>query len=307
MHAAFADWYRSISVEPVLGQLQLRWRGLEALVEESVADDLLNLSRAFFGFPLSPEFAGRFRGFFKAVDEAFPQARNDAEIRTLAGAALVAHFEKEEWGDAAALALVVGAAAGQRKPSVPDILDLAREHVSERAAAIRARERLESTPPDTDAHLKALVAAANSNATTNLVEPLKAWMEALGQYFSETTYRENVLREESEILWWLFGGRSHDLACALTEIKEPAASLIIGKELGALIRIVPGPVGADAFLTAALKASGQTSSKEISLASSISACRRHGGSIWPRKTSCWAISRRSLTPFAKAWNIPGRP
>lgn len=57
-----------------------------------------------------------------------------------------------------------------------------------------------------------------------------------------------IVREESNMLWWLFSEFSRDEKRRWTEFSVPAAAMMAGKELADLTRVIPGPASARAFL-----------------------------------------------------------
>ena len=57
-----------------------------------------------------------------------------------------------------------------------------------------------------------------------------------------------IQNEEIDILWWLVGAQSDDLDEPFAKLAKPAAALLAGKELAALVSHRPGPLGASSIL-----------------------------------------------------------
>src|SRR5262245_13088182 len=116
MHPDFADWYRTVHIEPKAEELQLRWQGVETFQQRAIATDVSNASRLFFGLTIKEsDWLPQFREDFKAVDATFSVRDNNAELQVLAGAALACMFtDSDTESTAAALALVCGSCNGNR-------------------------------------------------------------------------------------------------------------------------------------------------------------------------------------------------
>jgi hypothetical protein len=282
MHPDLADWYRVVAIEPKAEDLQRRWQAIESLCESKTPSDLIELVRLFYGQPCrDSEFLAKFRSVFKAADEAFAMRDNDAEIRVLAGAALVRQFCHEEpWGTASALAVLSGFCQGLRTAPVPSIVSLAEQSLSERSASLRKPTvAVESTKTGFEAELTALKAVFPQNSVPNLAEPLtnvlQSLVNAIEQVIAKTSCLEakQVLRtEESNVLWWLFGERSRDLNQPFSELKPPSACLVGAKELADLSASLCGPFAAKAFLDKMLRLAHPTIKAEVSIAESVDAC-----------------------------------
>src|SRR5260370_41774415 len=98
---------------------------------------------------------------------------NTAELRVLAGATLVRHFEcGRPWAAAAALAVACAACQGLRPPPVAGILELAHKDLARQSGALR-REAEKALPKlDLADELRALKTAAHGNQLPSLSESL---------------------------------------------------------------------------------------------------------------------------------------
>ncbi len=249
MNEGFADWYRTISIEPKSEELQKRWRGVEEFASDAARDDVTSLARVFFGMPFVPEFVDRFRTTFKQIDDTFPMQRNDAELRVLAGATLLKLFEfSPGWDLSAAFSLVCGSYCGLREPIIPAILDSARSFLSGASSELRTDTTDHLDTPDFTSHLAAVTSGCQT-ALPNLAAPLTALfkdaekaLRDVVEWAGSAQKRQELFREESDILWWIFGGQSRDLRVPFSTLKHPSTCLIAGKELADLVRIPPRPL-----------------------------------------------------------------
>ena len=89
MNSMFGEWYRQAEIEPKPGELEERWKAVESLKSKSDAEYAANLVRLHFSLAGLPEdFTGKFRDVFFHIDSTFRMAKNENEIRVLAGAVL---------------------------------------------------------------------------------------------------------------------------------------------------------------------------------------------------------------------------
>jgi hypothetical protein len=277
----FADWYREVSIDPKADELTKRWQGIESFSQDSDAADLVELARLFHGLPLRDvKFDDKFRGALKGADDAFAMQGNLPELRVLAGATLVRHFEYEGlWMAAAALCIVCPSAHGLRQPPAVGILNHARQALLQRSSMLRRKKAASIPNLDVSAPLQEVKTALQNNQLPNLAGPLNTLLQglatAVGQLntWAQRASEEQELRqEESDVLWWLIGGHSRDLSVPFSSLKSPSGCLVAGKELADLARSLPGPYAAEAFLDSVLGQAHPQLKSAVSLADAISAC-----------------------------------
>jgi GTPase-associated system-like protein len=292
VHRYFADWYRMAAIEPHGDLLQKRWEAIEGVVYAAEVPDTLELVRVFYGSPRkTSRFVERYRDAFKACDLTFPMRDNDAELRVLAGATLVAllHARGGVLADVAALAIVSGDCRGLRPGDrAPDMLQEARRHLAARSADLRAPRTVKppSAPKlDVDALLEPLRTAAQARQTRDpgfegMLEPLHApgpakpgpsleivsdairaiaaavsdVAGAASRSAEEQGRRLQLYQEQNNILWWLVGEHSRDLGRRMGSLPLPGACLVAGKELADLTEGTPGPLAAAGVLDRMLRA-----------------------------------------------------
>jgi hypothetical protein len=281
VHRNFADWYRAASLEPKADELQKRWQGIDAFAKGSSGADLPKLARLFYGLaPRDATFEERFRAPFKAADDAFAMEGNAAELRVLAGATLVRHFDfGGGWAAGAALGLAVPACVGLRLPPVGGMVELAAAELSRRSALLRRGTGRPLPRLDVGQALQTVKTALQGNQVPNAAEPLtgvlQQFAKAVGQLaeWAEQAEEEQRLRkEESDVLWWLAGAHSRDLGLPLSDLKSPSGCLVVAKELADLTGALPGPYAAEAFLDNALRLAHPDLKAPVSVADAVAAC-----------------------------------
>jgi hypothetical protein len=270
MHKDFSEWYRIAKIEPKEEWLTKRWDGVEKISEKIDSDQSLKwleLVRIFYLNPAkNKDFMESYSGIFQHFDKAFPMRDNQIELSILSGAAIVNYIQNNtsDTADALALATVCTDCQGMA-PLIPvaEIKGLAQKYLSERSANLQRIEELPTISElETDLieKLKALPTNAPGSSYTNSIhKPIRdmfnslvGTLESIEKNFSSTRKviesRMSFQQEETNILWWVFGGYSRDLEKPMTDFEVPAASLIAGKELADLITNIPGPFSARAFL-----------------------------------------------------------
>lgn len=273
MHKEFADWYRAVELEAKEDILQKRWTTIERIIEEIDDAKGLDLVRVFLGLkPRAEGFINWLVEAFKTDDATFPMKNNAAELRVLAGTLCIAGLENgdqsPELSEAIALAMVSSSPKAKReKMDLKDLITAAEEFLLRQSKNYRAA--MESKR---DGSLGTAIAALNKactgNNTVQIIEkPLAAFTEKVGKEFDALAEANDVLKEETNILWWLLGGFSDDMGKPFSAVDAACLTLVAAEELAQRVVVLPGPLASKAFLSAAIRqASG---SKEFSLADAI--------------------------------------
>lgn len=284
MHRNFPDWYRQVSPEPAPELLDRRAAGIAAYTKKLAMADGLHLVTLAGGRFDDAARTERFRESFRAHDSAFRMNGNDLELALLAATAIAEVVDAGAANAAAiALATVCADARGLRQPPIrPEATDTARRYLERRAQEVREQGDLPQKP--TLASIKTQVDTAKAqfaaNTSPGAAEPVAAALAELAkQIVAVTDYAQGlgatlrdhheVLSEETNILWWVFGEHSRDLNVALRTLPMPAAALVAGSELADLTLITPGPIAARAFLEKILRAGRRGELKLISIADAV--------------------------------------
>jgi hypothetical protein len=313
MNSLLPDFYRLVDLEPKAEMLALRATAIQSLVEDPAVPDWVGTVRIFLGRSVSADARSAFVGSFRAADPVFPLRGNDAELVVLAGATLYELLQRPgAAADVAAYALVCADAAGKgvRGP-IPDVLERARGYLRDVAVAARsegdqdkiAKVRAGANPVK---DLKALTVAplpADWAATdtqmretrariNELLTAIKAMHSGLAtainkvaELAAQAATQPNsaaiqALREEADVLWWLFGERSRDLDEAFDQLPDDSIALVAAKELADLTRVVPGPPMARALLSRTLRIAGRPADEETSIQAVVDGSPRAWRERW---------------------------
>jgi hypothetical protein len=173
-----------------------------------------------------------------------------------------------------------------RPAPIADIVRLAREWLSSRAATSRqtseqALPSAEKLHRDFEEAISAVDKVLQAGgAPPTFAGPIHTALNhlsgAIGRVVRWADGEQRQLafrREESDILWWLFGEHSRDLRIPFRELKMPGACLVVAKELSDLTRTLPGPYSARAFLDKAIATVAPDGSKSsVTLAAAVASC-----------------------------------
>jgi hypothetical protein len=284
MNSSFGEWYRKANIEPRNEDLVARSKAIESFTKKVDENKVAEVIRCFVRIPLKGTQA--MEGFTKellSTDAAFPIENNEVEMQVLCGATLAAILEQPSpVADCAALLLISAVGQGFRKPPiVPDVVGLARSYLSERSGALRkldTRRKFATFKPEQ--LIEAIRAGAATNSTAQLQSPLEAALKALSEAINNVSAMaehtaqvleraDGVLLEESNIVWWVFGEHSRDIAERFSDLPSGFAAIVAGKELADLTRIVPGPKAAPAYLDKLLDAHRNEKLKLIELMAKV--------------------------------------
>jgi hypothetical protein len=325
VHRFFADWYRVAAIEPQPETLQKRWEAIHRTVRDLDVPDALEVVRLFYGSPRClPRFAERYRDAFKARDVTFPMRDNEAEVRILAGATIVALLDNRPGPVADVTALAVASAdcrglrSGER---IPDMLAEARQYLWGRSSSLRLAKEAKPAPPptvDVTAMLEPLQSALEAKQTrdpdfqgvldqmpapggrstpgpaleliTKAIQSLAATVTEVAAANAEAAAEQGrhlqLHREEVNILWWLFAEHSRDLGYRLANLPLPAACLVAGKELADLIEVLPGPLAAAGVLDRMLRAVERELRPTTTLHEAVNSAPREWRAGWVASTDC---------------------
>lgn len=253
MNSYFGDWYRSAGIPPEGVPLAKRWEAIESF--EADVGGVSSLTQVFYKLGLSDSsFPEKFRSAFNKVDPGFPMSGNDRELIVLAGAELVDVIERgsRDVADLAALFLVCGAAQNIRTATVAQIPEIAVKYLSQRS--------VQRAKPEKDGKEEAL-----SKALAAVGEP----HSKLAPEFQKLQLEFPIVKEESNMLWWLISETSRDVNQRWSEMPLGMVCMLTGKELADLTRIIPGPFAARAFLDRAIRSGRDEVAASISISDAV--------------------------------------
>jgi hypothetical protein len=325
MNSMFGEWYRQAEIEPKPGELGERWKGVETLKAKSDTEYAANLVRLHFSLAgLPDDFVGDFRKIFFDIDSTFRMAGNDNELRVLAGAIL---FEMIQRNDAFSdgVALVVLAAAFpelRKKAPLDDLLKAAQKHIFDRGVAVRSIAlKGKAAMNDIDTMLntwKTNIAAGAAPAWAEVEVLLRALSDNVGKVnqnvdarFASSQRQHDVLLEESNIIWWLFGGAVRDSQKQYSGLPVAEAALSTAKDLSSLTQVFPPPIASPVYLERALGNHVATSItlEDVAGVDSFKGVAP-GANLFPVK-NCFAsveggkTAKAAATAVAKAFQLRG--
>lgn len=260
MHRLFADWYQVVTIESKGETLSKRWEGIEEVIKSLKANLALDIVRLFFKkHSKDSEFSTNFAEYFKKVDNTFLMRGNDLELQVLAGATIMSCLDTSQ-KDAMNIAYGVVCSDFQGLAPlvpIPEAIDYANKYLLEQSIKIRSRSEFTQI----EAEIKA----------DDLPSSMKQIMDAANKRLESLSNSLQIQREESAILWWLFGEYSNDVKSRMADLGLPAASLIAGKELADLTLFVPGHLSSEAILDKMLRTVKADLTKTINLKDTINA------------------------------------
>ena len=265
------DWYRSIELEPKIEMISNRKKSIEEL--EKSSDLILNLIKLFYGKAVPESFVDYLNKTFRENDQVFPIKNNLLELRLLSGAAIVFFLEDDKgafYKDLAAYAVICGSYGYKSEVLIPEIFSFAENYLSEEALRIR---KLDDVDID-DLNIETLV--DNNAQIIPAINNLATSVNKIIQQAKKSKNQIDILKEEINILWWIFGEYSNTLKCKIAKLEE-AAIIVTAAELAKHTYFIPEPTSAKAFLDKMLSFIG---SKKCSLQFCIDKCQQKWKSNW---------------------------
>lgn len=219
IHPKFATWLAAANITPNDEILRKWWAGLQAF--EATAADVVSLVQLAKGADAATVGASRFHATLQKQDAALLPNQKPA-VAALATVKLHTIVEMDSaLGDFAALSSAVNFPSFETHPAyLADLTALAEKKLSD-SSRVRA---------DLDAVVKRLEQDSEEEAESGNLERVLA-----------------VTAEETNILWWIFGGRSRDTNEAFGEIADEVIPFVAAKELADLTTLLPGHVAIGAF------------------------------------------------------------
>ncbi len=252
----FAEWYRkSLKIEITGEDLDVLQESIEKVLKEK---------DTFFWLDLLAFYSGKrknnsdsktiFYDHFKEVNPHFPTTGNDHQIKVLMGCTIAQKIDAADSFLSATLVLgLLCLGFGGKKLEYP-VSGLTQFTMEAWVHACHSNREIPNdfvineslkTKKPVDSFLKdeSLVESSNVQVLKDtlstiyqdlntIVRRLKK-MESLPQSIK-------ILSEECNILWWVFGGYSHDLQKPLSKFESHSVLIQIGKELADLTAIIPG-------------------------------------------------------------------
>jgi len=234
MHKLFTAWLRAAGLEPNDGTSPKHWKVISEYLP--TADEIISLARFYYGFSSQGDASlDKFGTALQDADTTFSMQDHKRQMSVFAGAELIAVIERDQdarLADLAALCLVCGGAQSARADvPVPEMPKIAARYIESRTGK-RASIPVGTVEEDADSRI--------------------------GKLERELT----IVSEEANMLWWLVSEYSRDRNQSWKRVGLSATSIIAGKELADLTRVIPGPVAAAAFLDRIVRFSDSARSRK---------------------------------------------
>jgi hypothetical protein len=264
MHRSFANWYSLVDLRADGPTLEARWNAVDAYARNLQREQVPDLVRMFYSRPCTSDSKDNLSKTAQGIDQAFLMDNNDIELSVLAAGVIAEVLaQPSDLADAMALAVVCMDAQGLRNVGrLQGPIDAAVEYLA--TESVRVRTGTDAVPPPIPssglveiAALKAAVPQGDTNALQPLLgAALRSITSAISKYAEllqqQLTDLQLQHREESDILWWLFGEHTSD-ARPFAKLKVEEACLHGPADLADFTQLIPGPIGAPAFLKKMLR------------------------------------------------------
>jgi hypothetical protein len=298
----FPDWYaKGLKKEVSSEELNSRRTTIERLLKQKELNFWLDTVKVYYGI-LGQESSiwTELAVAFKEDDINFPLQQNENILRLLSGSLLSQKIElNDSWNcDAIALSLTTTSFL-TRTGELPlnEVHELAVAHWLSECEAVRKMDlefKSEKEPvkwstgkinippvqgigtnyaPDfvSAGNLKPTLDSITAHLASLQKDVLAANQTDKVLYTSLESIKSNlkIISEETNILWWLFGGFSNTLCKSLSTLPLPLASTIIGKELHDLTYNLPGLGHVTNIINKSLSQVSSDFTKEFSFADFI--------------------------------------
>ncbi|MCK7287499.1 MULTISPECIES: GTPase-associated system all-helical protein GASH [Enterobacter cloacae complex] len=278
---SFADRYSEAGMSPTAEKIQLREKPVRQIVEEIEDKQILDLSRFYYGC-LGLDMTW-FRDVFAEVDAGFSMVNNEREARVLSALVLSELIKKQD--SKAILAVSLGSLRGLKAPPQSEWLVYEAEEAF-LACAVENRvyrfvpskisptyvqklsdelKTAEEAPDLTT--LVSLVSKVREEARSSALATSKQVSAAL----DVCSHQLSLMREETQMLWWLTNGHSSLLSRSFSAFTPAQAALVGAMDLAKLTSYTQlGPVAIPAMLDKIVMLAKKTRSQSvISLAALI--------------------------------------
>ncbi|QHI98456.1 hypothetical protein GT347_10900 [Xylophilus rhododendri] len=262
----FADIYSGATLQPTADVLSARIATVDRLVKGGIEEaKIIDLVGCFYGSPSLD--LNWLRDELVRDDSTFSLINRERETQVIAAGIL--NSLTNAHNDFAILAIVVGSFSGLREPTVfPQLVvdahsAMNRLSVSQRAekdipirisamSDAKVGKILEDIAEDDFAATLAALKEVRNEAAASAKTMAAATTNALSLLSGEV----EMLREETQMLWWIFGGHSRALERSFsTFTSQHQAAVIAAVDLATLSRRTYfGPVAAPAMLDRAINA-----------------------------------------------------
>ena len=243
----------------------LREQGIDQYLKQKISEEeIIALVRLYYTGNCNEDIFNEFVSIFKEIDNTFSDDLV-IEIRLLAGLILCEVVKQNKWKDLIAVLEVYAQTFEFMgcESICKNVTDELADDFEERRIRIREEITLNKNKikllsknmnlKGTSEEQEEIV--YNEDVVDNIVSILNKVNELVNQVnIANQLQNESIkiLREESQILWWLLTGYSDDMKMKYSEIDPKIAAVIIGKDLAGCVLTFPGPFPVKSLLIKAL-------------------------------------------------------
>jgi hypothetical protein len=257
MHAHLIDWFRNVHIHSDSKVVEQRWDAATKYSKKLSRSSICSLLRLFLFSVSDPGDKALFEKALLEIDQEFPVAGNDQELRLMAGVVMVVTFEESSHAaDAFALGLrAVTALERQYDVAQPAILGEAESYLSKEAEAQRPDSFGEEGKPPEEAlasRLQKLSAATEEAAPAAQDAFFKEIIKTIKRNREVSNSQILRLSEESALLWWLINEYSDRLKKNTAGLSTLEYALAAAVEASERTHVLPPSNSMNALISRAL-------------------------------------------------------
>ena len=258
MSESIAKWFRSGNIVVLEGMVEKREKGIDNFLENGYDyDDILNLTKLFFGKECTETFLEKFVEKFAEADSTFADDQKK-EIYVLAGIILSRMCENQDMDDIFSIAIYVKSYAFLRNKPVLERIYLQIVSIYEKAAAEKREsimfnyEGIKSLPKDVSFTINEgeifEINDGDAKKLSLMIKKINELCTFINKNYRDLANKNKILYENTEILWWLLAGFSQNVGKTYAELPLQQAALLVGKDLAEIVENKPGLYSADNLL-----------------------------------------------------------
>ncbi|WP_146217875.1 GTPase-associated system all-helical protein GASH [Achromobacter xylosoxidans] len=261
MQNAFPSWYASMSFQQDGAFTAQREAAIDAYIKVATKSRFASLAK--LAFRLKPQMSSPDVAALREALGAGATPPGDEELLMLSASALAVAMESKSDTTTALAATVVACVScgGLRELKQPmDLVGLSSNALRRLSETSRRRPPLTREKFSTPVVDKADAALQQALSDGDMGEAAAALIAATNKAISALARRQrdfesavqtyvDIQDEELDILWWLEGQHSFDLALDFSKIAPEHLPLAIARELADLTKVLPGPPALSSLLS----------------------------------------------------------
>lgn len=245
-----AKWFRSANIAVLEGTVEKREEGISNFLDNSYDDsDILELVKLFFGKECIETFLEKFVEKFAEFDNTFANDQKK-EIYVLAGIILSRMCATESVDDIFSMAIyAISYAFLGDKPILEDIYHQIVAAYEKAAAENRENimfdyKQIALLPKEVSFIIEEgerwEINDSNANKFSLMLDKINELCTVINKNYRDLMNKNKILYENTEILWWLLTGYSHDIEKTYMELPLQQVALLVGKDLADIVQNKPG-------------------------------------------------------------------